>query len=74
MKFLSWLAGSPLGSAFKVAASAALVWALDNVASFNLSPVAQVALIAALPVLINAVNPQDGRYGVGKTLVEFDED
>ena len=62
-KFLKWLAISPLGSAFKVGASASLVWLVDNVGSLHLEPVLQIALTAALPVLINWLNPQDWRYG-----------
>lgn len=61
--FLLWLARSPLASAAKVAAGAVLVWTLDNVTDLGLHPVLQVALIAAVPVLVNAVNPQDDRYG-----------
>lgn len=62
-EFLDWLARSPLASAAKVASGAVLVWVLDNVTDLGLHPLAQVALIAAVPVLINAVNPQDPRYG-----------
>lgn len=62
-KFQIWLADSPLGGAAKAASGAVLVWLLDNVQSLDLPPVAQVAIIAALPVLINAVNPADYRYG-----------
>lgn len=62
-EFLNWLARSPLAGAAKVATGAVLVWLLDNVTDLGLHPVAQVALIAAVPVLINAVNPQDPRYG-----------
>ena len=62
-QFGVWLATSPLGGAFKAASGAVLVWLLDNVNSLNLAPIAQVAIIAALPVLINYFNPQDGRYG-----------
>lgn len=58
-----WLADSPLGGAAKAASGAVLVWVLDNVDTLNLPPVAQVAIIAALPVLINAINPMDLRYG-----------
>ena len=61
--FLYWLARSPLASAAKVAAGAVLVWVLDNVTDLGLHPIVQVALIAAVPVLINSVNPQDPRYG-----------
>lgn len=64
-RFCAWLAASPLASAFKVAASAALMWCVDNATTFDLPPVVQVALIAGLPVLINALNPADSRYGFG---------
>lgn len=64
--FLVWLADSPFGGAFKAASGAVLVWVLDNVQSFNLPPIAQVAIVAGLPVLINALNPMDPRYGAGK--------
>jgi hypothetical protein len=58
-----WLADSPLGGMLKAALGAALVWVLDNSASFNLPPVAIVALGAALPIAINYVNGMDVRYG-----------
>lgn len=68
--FGKWIAESPLGGAFKVAFSASLVWLLDNLASFNVPAVVQVALVAALPVLINWVNPQDPRYGNDKEIAD----
>lgn len=58
-----FLATHPLGGAIKAASGAVLVWALDNVSSFNLPPYIQVAVIAALPIVINYVNPMDERYG-----------
>jgi hypothetical protein len=61
--FLTWLASSPIASAAKVAAGAVLVWVLDNITDLGLHPVYQVAIVAAVPVLINAINPQDFRYG-----------
>lgn len=61
-RFLFWLAASPLGSAFKVGVSASLVWLVDNVTTLHLEPVVQIALTAALPVVINWLNPQDLRY------------
>lgn len=65
-QFGVWLATSPLGGALKAASGAVLVWLLDNVASLNLNPVVQVAVVAALPVIINALNPNDPRYGSAK--------
>ena len=63
IKFGIWLADSPLGGMFKAASGAVLVWFLDNVALFNLNPIVQVAIVAALPVLINYLNGMDLRYG-----------
>lgn len=64
--FLKWLATSPIASALKVGAAASLGWLVNNTDSLNVPPVAAVALVAALPVLINWANPQDTRYGKGK--------
>lgn len=61
-KVWNWLAVSPLGGAAKAASGAVLVWAMDNLDQFDLPAVVQVAIIAALPVLINWVNPADSRY------------
>lgn len=63
MNFGLWLARSPIASAAKVAAGAVLVWLVDNITTLDLHPVAQVAIIAAVPVLLNALNPADDRYG-----------
>lgn len=62
-KFGTFLATHPLGGAIKAASGAVLVWLLDNIGSFNLPPYVQVAVIAALPIVINYVNPMDERYG-----------
>lgn len=67
-EFLAWLARSPIASAVKVASGAVLVWLIDNVTDLGLHPVVQVAIVAAVPVLINSVNPFDPRYG--RTVVE----
>ena len=67
-KALTWLASSPLASAAKVGLSAALVWLLDNYTTLNLPPVLQIAVVAALPVVINALNPADARYGLGAAI------
>ena len=61
-----WLATSPVGGAVKAALGAVLVWLLDNIASLNIPAVGQVAIIAAVPVIINALNPRDPRYGTEK--------
>lgn len=62
-KFGIWLADSPLGGMFKAASGAVLVYILDNLASFNLAPIAIIAFGAALPIAINYVNGMDMRYG-----------
>lgn len=62
-KLQLFLATSPVGGALKAASGAVLVWLLDNIALLDLPPVAQVAIIAALPVFINYLNPSDTRYG-----------
>lgn len=65
-QFWCWLAHSPLGSAFKAASGAILVYILNNIDQYALDPIVQVGIIAALPVIINAINPEDERYGMGK--------
>lgn len=62
-KFLEWLAKSPIGSAAKIGAAAALTYLIDNVANLGLDPAAQAMAIAVLTIAINAVNPKDERYG-----------
>lgn len=62
--FFDWLATSPLATALKVGVAASLGWVVDNQESLNVAPVASVALVAGIPVLINWLNPEDYRYGV----------
>lgn len=63
--FLAWLATSPLATAAKVAVAAVLAYIISAPEAFGLSPVLGVAAAAAFPVLINWLNPEDGRYGKG---------
>jgi hypothetical protein len=63
-KFKIWLAHSPLASALKIGVGAALVYIIDNVASFNLGPAWTAVVISIVTVLINFVNSEDNRYGV----------
>lgn len=65
--FLYWLANSPLATAAKIASGALMVWVIDNVTTLGLPAWAQVAIIAGFPVLVNAVNPADPRYGRSTT-------
>ena len=64
-RFLQMLANSPVGTAIKIGAGAGAVWLLDNIAMLNLSPAVSVLVIALLTIAINALNPQDSRYGNG---------
>lgn len=68
-KFGVWLATSPLGGAFKAATGAVLVWVLDNISTLQLPAYIQVAIIAALPVIINYLNVEDTRYGKENSIV-----
>jgi hypothetical protein len=62
-KFLSWLANSPLASALKIGLAASLGWFLANPDVLDIHPAAAIAFTAALPVIINWLNPDDLRYG-----------
>lgn len=57
-----WLANSPIGGAVKAGSGAMLVWLLNNIDQYAIPPVVQVGIIAALPVIINWINPMDERY------------
>ena len=63
--YLYWLASSPVATAVKVGVAASLAWVVGNPNALNLPVAASVGLTAALPVLINWLNPADGRYGKG---------
>lgn len=64
-KFLEWLAASPLASAVKVGFAATLGYILAQPETLGLPPWAVVGIVAALPVIINWLNPEDSRYGSG---------
>jgi hypothetical protein len=59
----AWLATNPMGGFVKVAIGAMLVWVIDNLSTLQIPEIAQVGLIAGLPILINWLNPDDPRYG-----------
>ena len=65
-KFLKWVATSPLATAVKVGLGAGLSWLIGNIGEFNLSPAVTALIIAVVTVAINALNPQDNRYGVNE--------
>lgn len=70
--FLGWLAGTATGSIVKIALGALLAYAADHVGDFNAPAWVQMLILVLVPVLINILNPADGRYGIGKTV--FDPD
>jgi hypothetical protein len=63
MTFLTWLAHSPIASFFKVFSAGVLGWVLMNAESLGLHPAAALGLAAALPILINWLNPEYDNYG-----------
>lgn len=64
-KFMAWLATSPLASAFKVGLAASLGYILAEPDILGVPPIVAVGIVAAIPVIINWLNPEDGRYGSG---------
>jgi len=72
-KFLKWLASSPSAAALKVILGGSLAIFIDYVDSFNLPPTIALLIVAVVPLIIDALNPHDPRFGRGKTptLVDF---
>lgn len=62
---LSWFATSPLATAARVGIGASLTFIIENIGGFNLDPIVQVALIAAVSTALRWLNPADGVYGKG---------
>jgi hypothetical protein len=63
INFGTWLANSPIASALKIGVAAALGWFIANPHTLNVHPALAIAVTAALPVIINWLNPDDLRYG-----------
>lgn len=69
MRFMIWLGRSPIASAFKIGitvilAMAVAEWTQSGTIAFDKWQTWVIAACAsALPVIINYLNPQDGRYG-----------
>lgn len=63
-KLQLWFATSPLATAARVGIGAALVWILDNIAAFDLSPTVQVGVVAAVSAALRWFNPADPAYGL----------
>lgn len=66
-----WLATTVTGSIVKVSLGAALGWVVLNTAGWH--PLLATVVTVAVPVAINAMNPADGRYGVGKDVLDPSE-
>lgn len=70
-KIEQWLAASPLGSFVKVfvawiLGAAVADWATSGSIDFGAWQTWVIgALVSAVPILINWLNPADGRYGRG---------
>lgn len=62
-KVFKWLAGTVTGSIVKVSAGASLAWLAEHITDYSLPAIVAVAITAAVPVTINAINPVDTRYG-----------
>jgi hypothetical protein len=65
-----WLANTWEGSVFKIAAGAGLGALASYLMTSDIHPLIVAISAAVIPVLINALNSADSRYGVdsGKTL------
>lgn len=68
---LGWLAGTMTGSIVKVALGALLAYVAQSASSWHIPAWGLIVITAVVPTLINIVNPADGRYGVGKTEIDF---
>ena len=64
MKFMDWLAVSPVAGVLKIAAAAALGAVGSYVATAEVDPLVVGICAAVIPILVNALNGQDPRYGV----------
>ena len=71
--FLKWLALSPTASLLKIALASTLALGLDAIDSFHLPAALMLVITIVVPVVIDALNPQDPRFGKGKapTLKDF---
>lgn len=71
-QFDVWLAQSPTASFLKIALAAALGAVGSYLATAEVHPLIVAVSAAVLPVVLNFLNPADGRYGKGsKSHVDF---
>lgn len=68
MAIREWLATTWEGSIVKIAGGAALGAILSWLTTADVHPLIVAIGAAVIPVLINALNPDDTRYGRGKQL------
>ena len=64
-QFEAWLASSPTASFLKITLAAALGALGSYLATAEIHPLAVALSAAVIPVVINALNPLDSRYGKG---------
>lgn len=62
-KVCTWLATSPIASVLKIAVGAGLGALADQLATSGISPIWVAVGAAVIPVIVNAINPDDPRYG-----------
>jgi hypothetical protein len=60
---LKWVANSPIASFCKVFGAGVLGWVLINADTLNMHPALTIGLVSALPIIINALNPEYKNYG-----------
>lgn len=64
-QFEAWLASSPTASFLKIAVAAALGALGSYLATAEVHPLVVALSAAVIPVVVNALNPADSRYGKG---------
>jgi len=64
--FLKWLASSPTASVLKIAFAGLLATGVDALNSFHLPTSIIIIITALVPVIVDALNPHDPRFGKGK--------
>jgi Na+-transporting methylmalonyl-CoA/oxaloacetate decarboxylase beta subunit len=62
-KLEEWLAATATGSFIKIAGGAALGALLSYLTTADVHPLIVAIGAAVIPIAINAINPQDPRYG-----------
>jgi hypothetical protein len=60
-----WLAETATGTVIKSVLAPVILWAGESAGSWDLPPWSLVAIVGAVPTLINLLNPSDTRMGIG---------